>query len=313
MVPDTDVINIIEEMSTKSSALEHDTASSNVREEEFQSSLSSLKEKISRTAQFLQDLKLLSQEIQDLGGDQEDKDKQIFTRRIVQVGAEIQDARDLLSILCKHRLPDRQWRLLFEAIEEPDSQNSCLSGFDVDPSVQFFGIDWERDFGRCFSLSMHVKQFEAALKEEDSEAELDLLMVNKMLRELAAIEADVLSHSEAVLRGRLSKSQRQLIFDEQLKYASIASTKPQKALPKSRSFREPSHKSRPIKYKKNKTTNLDKLTSSMSAHTLKCSSSDDEQQAMLDKKSTVVTISPVKRKNSGSFMQNVTSMFKNIR
>ena len=28
----------------------------------------------------------------------------------------------------------------------------------------------------------------------------------------------------------------------------------------------------------------------MSAHTLKCSSSDDEQQAMLDKKSTVVTI-----------------------
>ena len=82
MVPDTDVINIIEEMSTKSSALEHDTASSNVREEEFQSSLSSLKEKISRTAQFLQDLKLLSQEIQDLEGDQEDKDKQIFTRRI---------------------------------------------------------------------------------------------------------------------------------------------------------------------------------------------------------------------------------------
>lgn len=120
---------------------------------------------------------------------------------------------------------------IFHFTEEPDSQNSCLSGFDVDPSVQFFGIDWERDFGRCFSLSMHVKQFEASLKEEeDSEAELDLLMVNKMLRELAAIEADVLSHSEAVLRGRLSKSQRQLIFDEQLKYASIASTKPQKVL-----------------------------------------------------------------------------------
>ena len=82
MVPDTDVINIIEEMSTKSSALEHDTASSNIGEEELQSSLSSLKEKISRTAQFLQDLKLLSQEIQDLEGDQEDKDRQIFTRRI---------------------------------------------------------------------------------------------------------------------------------------------------------------------------------------------------------------------------------------
>lgn len=308
MVPDTDVINIIEEMS-ESSAQEHDTSS---LENEL-SSLSSLKEKISRTAQFLQDLKLLSKEFQDLEGDQEEKDKQIFTRRIVQVGAEIQDARDLLSVLCKHRLPERQWRLLFEAIEEPDCQNSCLSGFDVDPSVQFFGIDWERVFGRCFSLSMQIKQLETIFKE-NSVAELDLLIVNKMLRELAAIEADVLSHSEAVLRGRLSKSQRQLIFDEQLKYASITATKPQKALPKSKSFRDPSHKSRPIKYKKNKTTNLDKLTSSMSAHTLKCSSSSDEdQQAMLDKKSTVVTISPVKRKNSGSFMQNVTSMFKNIR
>ena len=84
-------------------------------------------------------------------------------------------------------------------------------------------------------------------------------------------------------------------------------------MPKSRSFRDSSQRYRPIKYKKNKTTNLDKLTSSMSAHTLKCSSSDDEQQAILDKKSTVVTISPVKRKNSGSFMQSVTSMFKNIR
>jgi hypothetical protein len=65
----------------------------------------------------------------------------------------------------------------------------------------------------------------------------------------------------------------------------------------------------------------------MSAHTLKCpSSSDEEHQAMIsaadhtqcdDKKSTVVTInsSSVKqpRKNSGTFMQNVTSMFKNIR
>ena len=91
----------------------------------------------------------------------------------------------------------------------------------------FFFIDWERVFGRCFSLSMQVKQLEVVLKE-NSEAELDLLVINKMLRELAAIEADVLSHSEAVLRGRLSKSQRQLIFDEQLKYTALTAHKPQK-------------------------------------------------------------------------------------
>ena len=67
---------------------------------------------------------------------------------------------------------------------------------------------------------MQIKQLEVLLKE-DPEVEIDILMINKMLRELAAIEADVLSHSEAVLRGRLSKSQRQLIFDEQSKYAAL--------------------------------------------------------------------------------------------
>ena len=56
----------------------------------------------------------------------------------------------------------------------------------------------------------------------------------------------------------------------------------QPSMSKSRSFRDASLKSRPVKYKKNKTTNLDKLTSSMSAHTLKCpSSSDEEHQAMI--------------------------------
>ena len=140
----------------------------------------------------------------------------------VQVGAEIQDARDLLSTLCKHHLPDRHWRLVFEVVDEVDPSGSTglLSGFDMDPSVQFFGIDWERAFGRCYGLSMQIKQLEVLLKE-DPEVEIDILLINRMLRDLAAIEADVQSHSEAVLRGRLSKSQRQLIFDEQSKYAAL--------------------------------------------------------------------------------------------
>ena len=52
---------------------------------------------------------------------------------------------------------------------------------------------------------MQTEQLETFI-EDNSQLEFDLLVVNKMLRELAAIEADVLNHSEAVLRGRLSKS-----------------------------------------------------------------------------------------------------------
>ena len=261
--------------------------------------------------------------------------------------------------------------------ESDDSDLDDKLGFDLDPSVQFFGIDWERVFGRCFSLSMHVNLLESALALQESELEaesqnklnkqtnfsiseenpqsvesapgLDLVRINKMLKELAAIETDVLSHSEAVLRGRLSKSQRQLIFDEQNKYALLTT---QTSISKSKSFRDAGSgsKNRPrqaIKYRKNKTTNLDKLTSSMSAHTIRCgeennsstddgneNNSDEQTNSLLEncKKSTLVSMSASsKRKstsgsmsgsgngsNNGSsttsgFMQNVTSMFKNIR
>ena len=274
------------------------------------------------------------------------------------------------------RLPDRQWKLLFES---DDSDLDDKLGFDLDPSVQFFGIDWERVFGRCFSLSMHVNLLESALALQESELEaesqnklnkqtnfsnseenpqsvqlapeLDLVRINKMLKELAAIETDVLSHSEAVLRGRLSKSQRQLIFDEQNKYASLTT---QTSISKSKSFRDAGSSGsknrprQPIKYRKNKTTNLDKLTSSMSAHTIRCgeennsstddgneNNSDEQTNSLLEncKKSTLVSMSASSQRkstsgsmsgsgngsNNGSstttsgFMQNVTSMFKNIR
>lgn len=366
MVPETDVINVIEQPTSLVTSKQMPNKKKN--------NIAALKEKISRTSEFLQQLKVLSAGCQELDSSQLEKDKEIFSRRTIQVGAEIQDAKDLLSSICKDRLPDRQWKLLFES---DDSDLDDKLGFDLDPSVQFFGIDWERVFGRCFSLSMHVNLLESALALQESELEaesqnklnkqtnflnseenpqsvqlapeLDLVRINKMLKELAAIETDVLSHSEAVLRGRLSKSQRQLIFDEQNKYASLTT---QTSISKSKSFRDAGSgsKNRPrqaIKYRKNKTTNLDKLTSSMSAHTIRCgeennsstddgneNNSDEQTNSLLEncKKSTLVSMSASSQRkstsgsmsgsgngsNNGSsttsgFMQNVTSMFKNIR
>ena len=100
MVPDTDVLHLIQEAKSPTNTLPKP--------------IHSLKEKIKRTTQLLQELKVLSKGCQELEQHQE-KDKQIFSRRTVQVGAEIQDARDLLSTICKDRLPIRQWQLLFEA------------------------------------------------------------------------------------------------------------------------------------------------------------------------------------------------------
>jgi len=236
-----------------------------------------------------------------------------------------------------------------------------LSGFDIDPSVRFFGIDWESIFGRCFSLSLNtnifgdqilgmVKIMEISKDKSDRRREnCDLVLINRILRDLASLQADVTSHAEAVLQGRLSKSQRRLIQKEQLKYSSQTSThltpsKPSHPVSKSRSFRDPNKsqgglgKSRqPIKYKKNKTTNLDKLTMTESQkddHNI-ISLVNEEQKRVFEPSTMIVTATNASRgsmttivsavpqsstmadlqiaKKKGSFMQNVSSILKNIR
>ena len=110
-----------------------------------------------------------------------------------------------------------------------------------------------------------------------------------MLKDFSTLESDVASHAEAVLQGRLSKSQQRLIRREQLKNCAPLSHTPSKKsitnkisgpkgthIMKSKSFRrfgpavapspasERKHSQQPLqKYRKNKTTNLDNLGSNL--------------------------------------------------
>jgi hypothetical protein len=235
-----------------------------------------------------------------------------------------------------------------------------LNYFDIDPSVRFFGIDWESIFGRCFSLSLNANIFGDQIlslmkiangKSERIQENCDLVLVNRILRDLGSLQADVTSHAEAVLQGRLSKSQRRLIQKEQLKYSTqttINNWTPSKPVVKSRSFRDPNKsqgnctKSRQgIKYKKNKTTNLDKLTLAPGTKTPIRSAEDratmtgSDQKKLLEPSNMIVTatkatggsittvVSAVPHSSSladlqlskkkTSFIQNVSSMLKNIR
>lgn len=276
--------------------------------------------------------------------------------------------------LCKQFLPVRQWKLIAEDFEadandasndddDNDDNNAVrrfgvLNGFDIDPSVRFFGIDWESVFGRCFSLSLNVKIFgdqiiDVTSQNERHSDDFDLVLINRILRDLASLEADVTAHAEAVLQGRLSKSQRKLIQKEQLKYSSTPfttstshhrlSSKPSTKVSKSKSFRDgnknsASVKSRQVvKYKKNKTTNLDKLSAAMTSDDVgrnnsfdddtSLTSSGDEQRKLLEATSalmvtsstngnivtTALTSSSSTTKKKTSFIQNVSSILKNIR
>ena len=95
MVPETDVINVIEQPTSLVTSKQMPNKKKN--------NIAALKEKISRTSEFLQQLKVLSVGCQELDSSQLEKDKEIFSRRTIQVGAEIQDAKDLLSSICKDR------------------------------------------------------------------------------------------------------------------------------------------------------------------------------------------------------------------
>ena len=72
-----------------------------------------------------------------------------------------------------------------------------------------------------------------------SSGTVDLILVNTILRDLSTIEADVTSHAEAVLHGRLSKSQQRLIRKEQLKNCQPVA---ESVIKRNKSFKTKSHR-----------------------------------------------------------------------
>jgi len=305
----------IRKMSSQSEASEKDLLDTG---KNVESKIQRLKDNVTRTNQFLTELKALSESCQeyipaielevDENGELH-KERQVFIRRIVQLGAELQDAKDTVLSICKEVMPSRQWRILLDitgpnsrqTIDEDDCLIDMMGSCNLDPSVRFFGIEWDRVFGKCFALSLNVKIFHQQITEsmEDTfgrstSSTVDLILVSTLLKDFSSLEADVTSHGEAVLQGRLSKSQQRLIRREQLKNcaplnpsSSIHDVRRKKSsivrknsnakerinLQKSKSFRRfgPSSlaaagrkQSEPIyKYRKNKTTNLDKLGSEL--------------------------------------------------
>jgi hypothetical protein len=141
-----------------------------------------LKDNVSRPNQFLTELKALSESCQeyipaielevDENGELH-KERQVFIRRIVQLGAELQDAKDTVLSICKEVMPSRQWRILLDitgpnsrqTYDEDDCLIDMMGSCNLDPSVRFFGIEWERVFGKCFALSLNVKIFHQQVTE----------------------------------------------------------------------------------------------------------------------------------------------------
>jgi hypothetical protein len=91
----------------------------------------------------------------------------------------IQEIRSVLCNNLKVSLPS--WRI--------------CSAFS-DPSIQFFGIDWDTLFSKCEQLNQDI----AVLKETSCST-----LLQEILCTLLTIENQILQHSVAVLSGNLGK------------------------------------------------------------------------------------------------------------
>ncbi len=262
---------------------------------------------------------------------------QVFVRRILQVSTELQDARDVLQDLCRPpTLTPRQFELVFSSNgsgseEDGDGDGGDGDGSDplsgdpyLDPSVRFFGLDWQQLFGRCLSLSLNLRILGQQVSTPG--VEVDLMLLSGIRRDLARVEVDVASHGEAVMHGRLSKSQQMLILREQSRVSSLtpAAPPPKTKVPKSRSFRDSSRHRQAARYRKTRTTDLNKLSAHLdptAGGAFGGRRSQEEirgewrevmdQTRMQEEKAAAA--SPCPSRKSSSFMQNVSSLFKNIR
>merc|ERR1719348_1981934 len=99
----------------------------------------------------------------------------LIRRRLGQSCAELEDIRDILVDCVRDRLSPRQLAVLEERMT------------NTDPSVQFFGIEWEGVFARCFSLGLNIRIFKQRLTADV----VDNIGLSSILQELSGVEAEL--------------------------------------------------------------------------------------------------------------------------
>merc|ERR1712244_120566 len=110
--------------------------------------LETVEEKLGRTTLWLHEVKQLEKDVYQMG---RDESVILIRRRLGQSCAELQDIRDILGESVGTNLSHRQLAVL-----ETETETA-------DPSVQFFGVEWESLFERCLSLGLNISIFKQCL------------------------------------------------------------------------------------------------------------------------------------------------------
>merc|ERR1712013_946588 len=204
------------------------------QEDRNRDDIKEVEEKLGRTTRYMQ-------EVRNIGSSMKKEEILLGKRRVMHIIAELEDIRDILVDCVKDSLSPRQLSVL--DYEEEDSE--------TDPSVQFFGVEWDSVFAKCFSLGLNIRIFKQRLEC----GIVDSINLASILTDLSMVEKQMEQHSIALLSGRLSSEQlaQQLQQVKVWKVGQVArsnnmlGTQEEKVKEGQKNF---------VKYRKNKTENL---------------------------------------------------------
>lgn len=280
-------------------------------------------------------------ELKDLTGAVAPSNQMGLVRRIsLKVVAELADLREVLVAFATRNVSHRKSELFCL------NHHNMEDHLNVDSSIRFVGLDWDGLMSRWTLTCSTTKEFLTKMEMRS----LDLILLASILGELDKLEAEIGLHTEAVMAGRLKEHEPRIMTNKQssvnklqdqsirhkeqdepikhkVKDEPIKPSPSQKtakkrsfrinkaSIEKSKSFRELGSQKDKVRYKKSKTTDLSKLSSSIEktrrkSHITPRPENQYSLQKSASEKNIVIDMDQPQRKTS--FIDHVSNLFKGI-
>ena len=134
----------------------------------------------------------MMRQVRDLGTSHKTEDISVAQRRMLQILAEIEDIRDDLINLVSRKISHKQLEFL---------KDTNQGDIDVsDPSVQFFGVEWNTIFAKCFNLGLNIRIFKQRMTADC----VDITGLACILSDLTWVTRQMELHSVALRSGVLT-------------------------------------------------------------------------------------------------------------
>ena len=153
----------------------------------------------------------LMRQIRDMGDNPKQDERILRERRMIQILTELEDIKDDLSNLVSGKVSPRQIQFL------KDTESSDDDAI-IDPSVQFFGVEWNSVFAKCFNIGLNVRIFKQRLAADC----VDLGGLAVILQDLSEVRRNMEHHRRALESGALTPGHLARQLHQQLMVTSAA-------------------------------------------------------------------------------------------